>query len=297
VEAALKLSRRHSGRKWLVSFQGAYHGCTMGALSLTCCNTVQHERFGPLVPMVAHVPYGDADAIEEQLFKHQMAPSEVAAIFVEAIQGEGGCVVPPSSFLPRLRALCDKHGILLVADEIQSGTGRTGKWFAFQHFHVIPDMIVMAKGLASGMPLGAVIAREEVMDWPPDAQRNTFGGNPVCCAAALATLDLVESTYMANAATVGERLRATLDQIAARRKVLSGARGLGLMRAVDVVNRKTGKPDTKLRARILQASFDRGLILLPCGDTGIRFSPPLCINKTQLDVGLRLFDEVLGAFT
>lgn len=294
VEAAIKLSRYHSNRKWLIAFHGAFHGRTMGALALTCSKAKQQERFGPLIPMVAHVPYGDVEAIESQLFRYKMAPKEVAAVFVEAIQGEGGYVVPDSSFLPKLRALCDKHGILLVCDEIQSGVGRTGKWFAFEHFDVVPDIILMAKGLASGMPLGAVIARREVMDWEPGTQGTTFGGNPVCCAAALATLDLVESTYMANSGRLGEHLLAGLNEIALSRKVMSNARGLGLMCAVDIISKKTGKPDLRLRGRILQAAFERGLIILPCGEHSIRFCPPLCINKTQLDVGLRIFDEVVA---
>ncbi|MGB2984531.1 MAG: aminotransferase class III-fold pyridoxal phosphate-dependent enzyme [Phycisphaerae bacterium] len=294
VEAAFKLSRRHSGREWIIAFQGAFHGHTLGALSLTCCKAVQRERFGPLIPMVAHVSYGNAEAIESQLFKHQMAPGEVAAIFVEALQVESGCIIPDSSFLPKLRALCDRHGILLVCDEVYTGTGRTGKWFAFEHFNIVPDIILMAGSLASGMPLGAVIARADVMDWPPGAQRSTFGGNPVCCAAALATLKLVESQYMAHAAKGGERLLAALNRIAEKRKVLANVRGLGLVCGVDVVNRKTGKADPRLRGRILQASFERGLILLPCGEHSIHFCPPLCINDAQLDVGVRLFDEALA---
>ncbi len=294
VETGIKLSRYHTNRKWIIAFHGAFHGRTMGALSLTCSKAKQQERFGPLVPMVAHVPYGDVDAIESQLFKYKMAPKEVAAVFVEALQGEGGYVVPEPSFLPKLRALCDKHGILLVCDEIQSGTGRTGKWFAFEHFNIVPDIILMAKGLASGMPLGAVIARADVMDWEPGSQGSTFGGNPVCCAAALATLDLVESSCMANAAKRGEQLLATLTEITQKRKVVVGARGLGLMCAADIVNKKTSNPDPKLRHRILQAAFDRGLLLLPCGEHSIRFCPPLCMNKAQVDVGLQIFDEVVG---
>lgn len=294
VEAAIKLSRYHSRRKWIIAFHGAFHGRTMGSLSLTCSKAIQKERFGPLVPMIAHVPYGDVQAIESQLFKYQMAPNEVAAVFVEALQGEGGYVVPEASFLPALRALCDKHGILLVCDEIQSGMGRTGKWFAFEHYGIVPDIILMAKGLASGMPLGAVIAKADLMDWPPGAQGSTFGGNPVCCAAALATLELVKSSYMGNVTRLGERLRATLTDISQKRKVVANVRGLGLMCGVDIVNRKSGKPDPKLRKRILQASFERGLILLPCGDRSIRFCPPLCINETQLDVGLKTLDEVLA---
>ena len=295
VEAAIKLSRYHTKRKWLIAFHGAFHGRTVGALSLTCSRVRQKERFEPLLPMVAHVPYGDAEAIESQLFKHNIDSKDVAAIFVEAIQGEGGYVMPDRSFLPKLRTLCDRHGILLVCDEVRSGVGRTGKWFAFEHFDIVPDIVLMAKGLASGMPLGAVIAPADVMDWPPDTQKSTLGGNPICCAAALATLDLVQSTYMANAARLGERLLSTLAQTADKRKTVTDARGLGLMCGVDIVNKKTLKPDQKLRARILRATFERGLVLLPCGEQGIRFSPPLCINETQLDVGLHIFDEVVAS--
>jgi 4-aminobutyrate aminotransferase len=294
VEASLKLSRHHSKRKWIVGFFGAFHGRTMGALSLTCSKARQREHFGPLVPMVTHVPYGNVDAIESQLFRYKMDPSEVAAVVVEALQGEGGYVVPEPDFLPKLRALCDKHGILLVCDEIQSGAGRTGKWFAFEHFGIVPDIVLMAKGLASGMPLGAVIAREEIMDWPPGAQGSTFGGNPVACAAALATLDVVESGGMANAAEQGERLRAKLSDIAQKRKAIADVRGLGLMCGVDVVKPRTGKADVDLRMRILKESFERGLLLLGCGETSIRFCPPLTINQAQLETGLKIFDEAIA---
>jgi len=295
AEAAFKLARHHTGRKWVIAFHGAFHGRTMGALSLTCSKSRQRAGFGPLVPMVEHVPYGDVSAIESRLFKYKMEPTEVAAVFVEALQGEGGYIVPEPEFLPELRALCDQHDILLVCDEIQSGCGRTGKWFAFEHFNIVPDIILMAKGLASGMPLGAVITRSEIMDWPQGAQGSTFAGNPVCCAAALATLDLVESGLMENAARLGEVLRSGLREIAEKRKVITGVRGLGLMCGVDVVNHKTGKTDPKRRHRLLQASFERGLILLGCGEHSIRFCPPLCINETQLDVGLKLFDESVAA--
>lgn len=291
VEAAIKLARHYTDRKWIIAFHGAFHGRTMGALALTCSKARQKERFGPLIPMVAHVPYGHAEAIESQLFKYMMAPGEVAAVFVEPIQGEGGYVVPPPEFLPALRALCDKHGILLVADEIQSGCGRTGRMFAFEHCNVVPDIVLMAKGIASGMPLGAVIATGGIMAWPPGAQGSTFGGNPVCCAAALATLQLLEGGYIANAATLGPQLLGRLQSIAENRKIVGNPRGVGLMCAVDVQNRKTGKGDAKLREKLIKACFERGLILLPCGEFGIRFVPPLCINETQLDVGLKLFDE------
>jgi 4-aminobutyrate aminotransferase len=294
VEAAMKLARYYTRRQWIIGFYGAFHGRTMGALSLTCSKARQRERFGPLVPMVAHVPFGDADAIESNLFRYEMAPSEVAAIFVEPIQGEGGYILPPPGFLQQIRDICDRHKILMVCDEIQSGTGRTGRWFACEHFDVIPDVALVAKGLASGMPLGAVVAPEEVMSWPPGAQGSTFAGNPVCCAAANATLELVESSYMANAAKLGPRLLAALENIADKRKVVTAARGLGLMCALDVISRRTGKGDAKRRERILRASFERGLLLLPCGEHAIRFCPPLCINEAQLDVGLKLFDEAVA---
>lgn len=294
VEAAMKLSRFHTDRKWIIGFYGAFHGRTMGALSLTCSKARQRAGFGPLIPMIAHVPYGDAAAIESQLFRHMMNPTEVAAIFVEAVQGEGGYLVPDANFLPDLRTICDRHNILLVCDEVQSGMGRTGKWFAYEHFGIVPDITLVAKGLASGLPLGAVIARDEIMDWPPGAQGSTFGGNPVCCAAALATIDLVESGYMANAAKLGERLRRSLSELDAKHKSLANSRGLGLMCAIDVVNRRSAKGDPKLREKILLEAFQRGLVLLPCGDSTIRVCPPLCINETQLDVGLRLFDEAVA---
>lgn len=295
IEATIKFARQFTGRKWLIGFYGAFHGRTMGSLSITCSKVRQRETFGPFMPMVAHVPYGDADAIENHLFKHMMAPSEVAAIFVEAVQGEGGYVIPDASFLPKLRAICDKHGILLVCDEIQSGAGRTGKWFAFQHFDAVPDVIVMAKGIASGMPIGAVVAGSEIMGVPPGSHGGTFGGNPVCCAAAVATLNLIESQYMAAAARLGPKLVAGLAEIAERRKTIGNPRGLGLMCAFDVINRRTGKTDSKLRNKVLQSAFERGLILLGCGESSIRVVPPLCINETQLDVGLRLIEEAVAA--
>lgn len=295
VESAIKLARYHTQRKWIIAFHGAFHGRTMGALALTCSKARQRERFGPLIPMVAHVPYGDADAIENTLFRYKMHPDEVAAIFVEPLQGEGGYHVPDAKFLPRLREICDKHKIMLVCDEIQSGAGRTGKWFAYEHFNVIPDMTLMAKGMASGMPIGALITKAEVMDWPPGAQGSTYGGNPLCCAAAVATLELIEQGYMKNAATLGEKLANRLSNIESKHKNVANARGLGMMRAVDIVNKQTGKADPKLRNRIAADAFERGLILLPCGDTAVRFCPPLCINEAQLDVGLNIFEDILNA--
>jgi 4-aminobutyrate aminotransferase len=295
VEAAFKLARHHTNRKYAIAFHGAFHGRTMGALALTSSKARQKEKFSPLVPMTAHVPFGDINAIEATLFRYQMSPNEVAAIFVEALQGEGGYVVPPPQFLPQLRDLCDKHGVLLICDEIQSGIGRTGKWFAFEHFNIIPDIVLVAKGIASGMPLGAVIAREGIMDWPPGAQGSTFGGNPVCCAAALATMALVESQYMANAAKLGAVLLNRLKEIATRHKSVSGARGLGLMCGVDIVDPELGKPDPKRRERILQSAYEHGLILLGCGEHTIRFCPPLSITEAELDTGLKLLESAVSS--
>ena len=293
VEAAFKLARHHTNRKYAISFHGAFHGRTMGALALTSSKARQKEKFSPLVPMTAQVPFGDVSAIEATLFKYQMTPNEVAAIFVEAIQGEGGYIVPKTDFLPQVRDLCDRHGILMICDEIQSGTGRTGKWFAYEHFNVVADITLMSKGLASGMPLGAVIAREGIMDWPPGAQGSTFGGNPVCCAAALATLDLVENQYMANAAAMGRMLLERLGDIATRQKIIASPRGIGLMCGVDVVDAKTGKLDAKTRDRIVVAAFERGLIMLGCGEATLRFCPALCINREQIEVGLELFESAV----
>jgi 4-aminobutyrate aminotransferase len=291
VECGFKLARHATGRKFVIAFHGAFHGRTMGALSLTSSKARQREKFGPLVPMTAHVPYGDASAIENTLFRYQMAPDEVAAIFVESIQGEGGYVVPPANFLPDLRKLCDKHGILLVLDEVQSGVGRTGKWFGFEHFGITPDMVLMSKGIASGMPLGACIAPEKIMNWPEGAQGSTFGGNPVACAAALATLELVESQYMPNAAKLGPILLKRLGEISQRHNCLGHPRGIGLMCGIDVIDSASKQGDPKRRKRVVDAAFQLGLILLPCGANTIRFCPPLCMTEPELELGLQLFDR------
>jgi len=295
VEAAFKLARHHTNRKYAISFHGAFHGRTMGALALTSSKARQKERFSPLVPMTAQVPYGDVAAIEATLFRYQMSPSEVAAVFVEALQGEGGYIVPPANFLPDLRKLCDKHGILLVADEIQSGVGRTGRWFAFEHFGITADIVLMSKGIASGMPLGAVIAGEGIMDWPEGAQGSTFGGNPVCCAAALKTLELVEQKYMANAAKVGGVLLTRLKEIASRQKTLANPRGLGLMCGVDVLDPNSKTPDPKRRNRIVNAAFENGVIMLGCGEHTLRFCPALSITQDELDAALTLFEQTVAS--
>jgi 4-aminobutyrate aminotransferase len=311
LEAALKLARWHSGRSRAVAFFGAFHGRTYGAMSLSGSKTVHRRGFSPLVPDIHHVPYPrgpesrtaadygrrSVEQIEESIFKRVAPPEEVAAVFVEPIQGEGGYHVPPPDFLPALRAMCDRHGILLVTDEVQSGMGRTGKLFAAEHWGVEPDIVCLAKGIASGMPLGAIIAREEVMDWPPGSHASTFGGNPVSCRAALATLELLEGGYTANAAERGAQLMRGLTALQAKHRAIGDVRGLGLMVAMDLIKEERGKPEPNpaLRDEIVQHAFQRGLLLLGCGECAVRFCPPLCITAHQVEMCLRVINEVLSA--
>ncbi len=306
IEAALKLARYHTNRSRVIAFFGAFHGRTYGAMSLSGSKLVHRRGFSPLVPDIHHVPFpatcancGDdgcacVAAIEETILRRTAPPDEVAAIFVEPIQGEGGYRVPPDGFLPALRRLCDKHGMLLVLDEIQSGMGRTGKMFACQHWGVEPDILCLAKGIASGMPLGAMIARDEIMDWPPGAHASTFGGNPVSCRAALATLDLLESAYTKNAVERGEQLRHGLRELQARYGAIGDVRGLGLMLAMELVKEDRKTPDPQLREAIVQAAFRKGLLLLGCGESAIRFCPPLCITAEQVDTALQILGTVLS---
>ena len=300
IEGALKLARWHTERSRVVAFFGAFHGRTYGAMSLSGSKLVHRRGFSPLVPDIHHVefpracPPGDCangcalvQEIEHTLFHRVAPPDEVAAIFVEPIQGEGGYHPLPLGCLPALRALCDKHAIMLVVDEVQSGMGRTGKMFAVEHYGVEPDIICTAKGIASGMPLGAIIAKGNVMDWPSGSHASTFGGNPVSCRAALATIDLLEREYMANAAARGEQLRAGLRKLAEKNPNFANVRGMGLMTAVDAAT-------PALREQIVQASFRRGLLLLGCGESGIRFCPPLCITADQIETGLKILGEVAG---
>lgn len=306
VESALKLARHHTRRSRVVAFFGAFHGRTYGAMSLSA-SKLQHRRgFSPLVPDIHHVPFprtcgecaafaagcGCVQQIEDVLFHRTAPPDEVAAIFIEPVQGEGGYHVAPFEFLRSLRALCDRHGILLVADEVQSGMGRTGKMFAVDHAGVEPDIICLAKGLASGLPLGAIIAKAEVMDWPSGSHASTFGGNPVACRAALATINLLATGYMANADERGQQLRAGLGELAGRVAGLSHVRGLGLMTAVDLVT-EAGDPDPRRRDAVIQAAFLRGLLLLGCGESALRFCPPLCVTEDQVATCLGLLEEVL----
>jgi 4-aminobutyrate aminotransferase len=296
IEAAFKLARYHTGRPRVIAFFGAFHGRTFGAMSLSG-SKVQHRRgFEPLVPEIHHVPYGDVDAIEKRLFRHTAPPDEVAAVFVEPIQGEGGYIVPSADFHPRLRQLCDRYSILLVADEVQTGMGRTGRMFAMQHWDVVPDMVCLAKGIASGMPLGAIVAPAEIMDWQRGSHASTFGGNPVSCRAALETIDLLEGEYMANAAARGAELMAGLRELATARPMLGEVRGLGLMVGMDVLAPpgSTLTP-TQCRDRIVQDAFMRGLLLLGCGESTLRFCPPLCITPAQVQFALRLLRETVDA--
>jgi 4-aminobutyrate aminotransferase len=312
VEGAIKLARNSTGRAGLVAFKGAFHGRTYGAMSLTSSKARQHAGFGPLLPEVYHVPFGYCyrcefgkqypscelfcvSAIERDLFARQIDPADVAAIFVEPVQGEGGYVVPPADYLPALRALCDKYGILLVCDEIQCGIGRTGRMFASEHAGVEPDILLTAKGLGSGMPIGAIIARESIMHWKTGAHGSTFGGNPVCCAAALATLDIVEHELIANARVMGTRLMAGVRRLADRYRTIGEVRGLGLMIGVEFVrDRDTREPATDLVNALVQQAFGKGLLLLGCGRSTLRLAPPLIVDAVDIDTGLAIIDECLA---
>jgi 4-aminobutyrate aminotransferase len=310
LEAGLKLARWHTHRSRAVAFFGAFHGRTYGAMSLSGSKLVHRRGFSPLVPDIHHVPFprgcqgcmkpGEVctcvKQIEETVFKRIAPPEEVAAIFVEPIQGESGYHVPPPGFLPALRGLCDKYKILMVADEVQTGMGRTGKMFAVEHWNVEPDIVCIAKGIASGMPLGAIIARGEVMDWPPGSHASTFGGNPVSCRAALATIELLQSEYIANAAARGEQLRAGLRRLRQDFPIITDVRGLGLMTAMDLGKTPTDpSANPELRDSIIQTAFRRGLLLLGCGESAIRFCPPLCISAAQVDVALDLLREIINS--
>ncbi|MBD2412454.1 aspartate aminotransferase family protein [Nostoc calcicola FACHB-389] len=294
-EGAIKLARYYTKRSLIVAFLGAFHGRTYGAMSLTGSKAVQRSNFGPLVPGVTHIPYGthaSLDYLEKQLFGTILPPQEVAAIVVEPIQGEGGYIVPEDGFLKRIREICDRHGILMVVDEVQAGMGRTGRLFAIEHWEVMPDIITTAKGIASGLPLGAILARPELMTWPPGSHATTFGGNPVACAAGIATLKLLESGLMTNATEMGELLQTGLTHLHQRFSRVSPPRGKGLMVAVDLLD-EAGNFDYKLRDRIIQESFLRGLLLLGCGKAAIRFCPPLIIDSEQIQIALQILSDIL----
>ena len=295
IEGAMKLARYASGRPSYIAFIGAFHGRTFGALSLTASKASQRRRFAPLLSQVFHAPFptpargittDESIARIEELFTTVAPPESVAAVFVEPIQGEGGYLVPPDDFLPRLRELTAKHGILLVADEIQSGMGRTGHLLAIEHWGVEPDIVCLAKGIASGLPLGAFIARAEQMSWPPGSHGSTFGGNPVACAAGLATLDLLENGLMDNAARVGAVLQDGLREIAAGNQDVTDVRGIGLMLAIELRT-------PELAARLVESAFERGLLLLTAGTRAVRISPPLVLNPEEAATGLEIIASAL----
>ncbi len=312
IEAAMKLARYHTRRDKFIAFNGCFHGRTFGSLSLTASKAVQRKQFGSLLAGVFHTPYPDAyrgaygvrpehaaaDAlahIERELFKRLVDPEDVAAIFVEPIQGEGGYVVAPAEFLQGLEQLCRRHGILLVADEVQSGMGRTGKWWASDHAGIEPDMICTAKGIASGMPLSAVIAKADVMDWKPGAHASTFGGNPVAVAASLATLDLLQRELIANAARVGEFIFRRTAGWRERHKIVGDVRGRGLMVGIEFVrDQKTKERAPDLRSRVIQAAFQKGLLVLGAGENTLRLAPPLMIDEEQAEFAVRTLDACIS---
>jgi 4-aminobutyrate aminotransferase len=303
VEAAFKLARYHTGRQHMIAFFGAFHGRTLGALSLTGSKVVQRRGFAPLIPMVSHVDYPNdyrglksLDCLNqlEDLFNRTVAPQEVAGIIVEPIQGEGGYIVPPLEFHRELRKLCDKHGILMIVDEVQSGMGRTGKMFAMEHWDVVPDIVCLAKGIASGMPLGAIIARADIMDWGPGSHASTFGGNPVSCVAALETIKLLQEELIENANVVGNYLKQRLNELKASHKLIGDVRGLGLMIGAELVrDRSTKEPANTERDEIVQSCFRHGLLMLGCGVSTLRFCPPLVVTKEHCDKAVEILDEVL----
>src|SRR5437763_12627674 len=307
VECALKLSRYHTKRQNIIAFFGAFHGRTMGALSLTASKPQQRRRFAPLVPGVTHVRFPDvyrgceggpqdaeafalgcARFIEDKLFKTNLPPEEVAAIFVEPIQGEGGYVIAPNVFTQELRRICDRHGILLVVDEGQSGMGRTGAWCAAEHTGVHPDIICMAKGIASGMPLGITMTRAEIMDWVPGSHASTFGGNPICIAAAMASLDVIEKErLLENSAEVGAHMLKRMSTWPVKLKLVGDVRGRGLMIGVDIVKDKATKEyGAAERDQIVERAFEKGVLFLGCGPSTVRICPPLVVSKEQADVAM-----------
>jgi len=312
IEAAFKLARYHTGRQRVIAFLGGFHGRTLGALSLTGSKISQRAHFAPLVPEVHHIPYGytyrapssgkprasESDHVEalERLFKTIVPPTEVAGLFVEPIQGEGGYIVPPKGYLKALRRICDRHGILMVVDEIQTGFGRTGDMFACEYEGIEPDILCLAKGIASGLPLGAIIAKESVMDWKEGAHGSTFGGNPLSCRAALVSIDLIEKKYLKNAQRVGAFMTKQLREIQKKHpQRIAEVRGRGLMIGMELVtDLETGEPDKDLRDAVIDEVFYNGLVMIGSGDSVLRFCPPLCITQTEASRGLKILAKVLA---
>jgi 4-aminobutyrate aminotransferase len=312
VEGAIKLARYVTGRQRFIAFLGGFHGRTLGSLAFTASKYTQQKGFFPAMPGVTHVPYPNSyrplfagddqgaavlDYIEKVLFATNVPATEVAAILIEPIQGEGGYLVPPDGFLQGLRELCDRYGILLIMDEVQSGVGRTGKMFACEHWGVAPDIVTVAKGVGSGLPIGLVVAKKTLMEkWQRGAHGNTYGGNPLCCAAALATLELIETQYLANAAQVGEYFIARLRELQNRFDCIGDVRGKGLMLAIELVeDRKTKAPASRLSEAVITQAFHHGLVLLSCGQSAIRFMPPLLITKGDVDEAISLLTASLQA--
>ncbi|MGB8506972.1 MAG: acetyl ornithine aminotransferase family protein [Pyrinomonadaceae bacterium] len=316
VETALKLAIHATGREKFIAFFNSFHGRTMGSLSLTSSRVAQRTGFKRQVLDVVHVPYPNvfrhpftgqkSDAatvsrdclawIEERLFKTTTPPSEVAGIIVEAVQGEGGYIPAPKEFLHGLRRICDEHGIMLIVDEVQSGMGRTGKMFACDHYDLKPDIITLAKGIASGIPMGACVARADLMDWKPGAHASTFGGNPVAIASALKTIEILERELVANSAEVGGYLQEGLRELMTKHDCVGDVRGFGMMLGVEFVESKeTLKPAPELRNRVEMECYKRGLIILGAGHNTIRWSPPLILSKENVDVALEIFDEAITA--
>jgi 4-aminobutyrate aminotransferase len=311
VEGAIKLARYATKRDKMIAFYGCFHGRTMGALSLTASKATQRKGFGALLSGVEHIPFPYAyrcelghgaetcgaeilEQLEGQIFKRLFDPEDVAGIIIEPIQGEGGYVPAPKFFLQELQAICRKHGILLIADEVQSGMGRTGKWWAYEHAGIEPDIVCSAKGIASGMPLGAFVARESIMKWKAGSHGTTFGGNPVCIAAALATMDLIESGYLENAAKMGDYLFGALGDWTKKFKIVGDVRGRGLMIGIEVVrDQGTKEKAAHLRNAIVDSAFNKGLLVLGAGENTIRVSPPLLIDQEQADFAVRTLEECI----
>ncbi|PKN87076.1 MAG: aspartate aminotransferase family protein [Chloroflexi bacterium HGW-Chloroflexi-8] len=313
VEGAIKLARYHTDRSSFIGFLGGFHGRTIGAITFTASKKAYKRGFFPLMNGVVHAPFPDpyhpmldltpgedygervVRYIEEQILEKLLPPSEVAGILVEPIQGEGGYIIPPKGFFPALRKVCDQYGILLIVDEVQAGMGRTGKWWSIENFGVEPDIVTSAKGIASGMPLGALIAKKSVMDWPKGSHGNTFGGNPISCAAALATIEVIENEYMENTRITGAYAIDKMKEIQTRHPSIGEVRGLGFMIGVEFVkDQTTKKADEELRDNVVDLAFERGLLTLGCGKSVIRISPPLCTTKEQVDEGLEILEEAIN---
>jgi len=311
VESAIKLARYHTGRQQFIGFFGGFHGRTLGSLAFTASKPAYRRGFFPVMNGVTHVPYPNpyrplltsthddygetvVQYIRNTIFQNVLPPKDCAGFVIEPIQGEGGYVVPADGFFPALRELCDQHGILLIADEVQSGVGRTGKWWAIENWNVEPDIVCTAKGIASGIPLGGIIARESIMNWPMGAHGNTYGGNPIACAAALATFELIENGMMKNAAEVGKYTLDALEELQVRHPSIGQVRGKGLMIGVEFVkDRETREPAPALRKRVELNAFQKGLLTMGCGESTLRIAPPLSITTQLIDAGLEILDNAI----